>query len=103
MKSNEILSRWLAIESGNGLQKARRIARSLSIAALVFCIGIGLAVMRFGPTSLLFAIAGLVVGWLIAERNALDARIANWPTYRQYIDWPRVRKDLQIDSASQDK
>lgn len=100
MTSNEILARWHEIESREGLARAKKISRSLTIVALILCVVIGLVSIRYGLASIAYAVAGALVGWLIAERNALDSRIADWPTYRQYIDWSRVRQDLQISSQS---
>ena len=46
------------------------------------------------------AVAATVMGWVIAERNALRSRIAQWPTFKRYIDWKRVQEDLRADTTA---
>jgi len=50
--------------------------------------------MIFGIRYLAAGVPSIAIGWLIAERNAVDSRIKMWPTFSQYIDWQRVEKDL---------
>jgi len=45
------------------------------------------------PPIVLVAVSA-VMGWVIAERNALKSRITQWPTFANYIDWARVSNDL---------
>ena len=40
------------------------------------------------------------MGWMIAERNALRTREAQWPIFKNYIDWKRVQDDLKDDHAA---
>lgn len=94
MTANEILTRWAAIERGDGLVKCQKISRVLTIIGVAGCIAIVAGTMWLGWVAGAFGIAGILIGWVIAERNALDTRVADWPTYRQYIDWPRVHQDL---------
>jgi hypothetical protein len=41
------------------------------------------------------AVAGILAGWMIAERNALRSRLPMWQKLKQYIDWNRVHADLR--------
>ena len=95
MTPKVLLCRWVALERGDGIKRIRRITRSLSIGAFAICIAVGLASVYLGLPPLVFVFPGAVIGWLIAERNALESRLAYWPILRQYIDWSRVEKDLQ--------
>jgi hypothetical protein len=64
------------------------------VVGLVLCIVVAFAVVyRLHPA--LTAIAAAAMGWVIAERNALRTRIAQWPSFKKYIDWKRVHEDLQ--------
>jgi hypothetical protein len=40
------------------------------------------------------ALLAAIGGWLIAESNALQTRMAQWPIFKQYINWERVAADL---------
>jgi hypothetical protein len=95
MHPNDILTRWLNLEEGTGLAKAKLATRYLSIASFIICVAIALMGAYLKLPWWVLVVPTAVVGWLIAERNALEMRIAQWPVYRQYIDWSRVRADLQ--------
>jgi Flp pilus assembly protein TadB len=88
-----LLMRWQALEKGDGLRKARFLVRVLWIAGLACCF-----VVVFGISSGLHpvavAVAAAVMGWLVAESNALRTRLAQWPLFRRYIDWKHVEEDL---------
>ena len=101
MQRHEILTRWVAIESGNGIENVRKTSHFFSIAAFTVCVAVGLVYAFFDLPSLVFEFPGALIGWLIAERNALESRIAQWPTFRQYIDWTKVREDLRAQGTSQ--
>jgi hypothetical protein len=98
MDKSELLSRWSDLESGGGHDAARKVSRRLSILSfaiyiLTACIGLYLS-----PLSSLFVIPGILIGYLKAERNALDERVKQWPIFRDYIDWSKVRQDLKTTS-----
>ena len=40
------------------------------------------------------AIAAGIVGWVVAERNALRTRLVQWPILQRYIDRKLVQADL---------
>lgn len=94
MQRSDILARWVGIETGNGLDKARRIVRYLSIAAPVAFIS-PFVISRFLDLPWwIYLNAGTLAGWLMAERNALDWRVKSWPIVREYIDWGKVHADF---------
>src|SRR5262245_53625905 len=98
MERSEFLSRWSALESGSGLGEARAVSKRLSLSSLAICAFTAIAGLYFSPFSLVFVIPGIMIGYLIAERNALDSRAKQWAIFREYIDWPKVRQDLQADA-----
>ena len=91
--TRQLLNRWESLRSGTGLARATAVSRTLWLLglALFLVVVIGLYYM-FPPAALVAASA--VMGWVIAERNALKSRLAQWPTIASYIDWERVRNDL---------
>ena len=90
-----LLSRWKNLEDGEGLRKAHSFCRILQVGTIV--VGIFIAVAFHYSFPILFVIlASLLAGWLIAERNALEVRLKQWPELKQYIDWEKVNRDLQI-------
>src|SRR5262245_22393812 len=95
--SDAILQRWMMLKQDEGVSRARRVSLWLSVAALSLCIAVayGLFSGRFPPW--LLVAMSLPIGWLIAERNALDSRSQQWPTFSRYIDWSRVEADLVSD------
>ena len=91
--ANRLLMRLQSLEKGDGLRRARTLARLLFVVGLALAIFVGYAVEFRLPASLI-AVAAAGVGWVIAERSALRSRISQWPTFRTYIDWQRVQEDL---------
>jgi len=69
------------------------MVRILWIAGLLLCIVVIFGI-SYGLHPVVVAIAAVVMGWVIAERNALRTRLSQWPILRRYIDWKRVQEDL---------
>jgi hypothetical protein len=94
MNAKYLLDRWETLESGDGLRRARLLAPALRISGLGTAIlaGVGVAV---GFPSWIIALAAVATGWTIAEANALQFRIEQWPIFKQYVDWDRVRASAQ--------
>jgi hypothetical protein len=92
-ESKNLLQRWKSLETGDALQRASSRVRFLWFAGLGLCIFVvfGLA---FGLHPIAIAVAAAVMGWIVAESNALRTRLAQWPLFRRYIDWKRVEEDL---------
>jgi hypothetical protein len=95
-ETKQLLTRWQSLEKDGGLQRAVSMARVLWVVGLVLFlfVVIGL-VYRLHPA--LIAVAAAIMGWVIAERNALRTRAGQWPIFKNYIDWNRVHKDLSDD------
>jgi|SRR5580692_9387749 hypothetical protein len=91
-----LLKRLRSLEEGDGIRRATSLSRILFVIGLLLSVFVGYAIVyRLHPA--LIAAAALVVGFVIAERNALRSRISQWPIFRGYIDWQRVREDLKRD------
>jgi hypothetical protein len=93
MTRKEILARWLSLEHADGVSRARRMRRKLSVASfVVFAVAFATGIyFKLHPSITL--VLGAVVGWLIAESNALQSRLNLFPVYREYIDWEKVERD----------
>jgi hypothetical protein len=94
MKTKDILAQWVAMETGDGLQRVQRVSRTLSVASFILCVSLTSLAAWFWLPGVGFVLGGAVVGWLIGERNRLDTRKHVWPTVREYLDWPRIHDDL---------
>ncbi len=92
-ETKELLSRWYSLESGDGLHKARTMARALQAIGFLLAVAIALGISYKVHPGVIAAMAA-VTGWVLAERNALVSRATQWPVFRAYVDWERVRKDL---------
>ena len=93
-ETRQLLSRWQSLQKEGALQHAASRARRLWFIGLALCIFVVFAVIyRLNPIFL--AVAAAVMGWMIAESNALRTRIAQWPIFKTYIDWKRVEEDLR--------
>jgi len=94
-----LLVRWKSLESGNGLQQVHFRARVLWLVGLallsVVVFGVG-----YGLHPIDIALAAAVMGWIIAERNALEIRLTQWPVFQRYIDWKRVEEELASDEIN---
>src|ERR1051325_11207244 len=99
-ETKQLLTRLRSLEKGGGLRRADSTARVLWIVGLVLLLLVvfGL-VYRLHPA--LLAVAAAVMGWVIAERNALRTRVAQWPIIRSYIDWKRVEQDLKDEDDAE--
>jgi hypothetical protein len=99
IETKRFLTRWQSLEKDGGLQRAVSVARVLWIVGLVlFMFVVFGLVYRLHPA--LIAAAAAVMGWVIAERNALRTRASQWPVFKNYIDWKRVQEDLKDDHAA---
>jgi hypothetical protein len=88
-----LLARWQSLEQGDGLRQARSFARLLWLIGLVLCLFVVFGIIyRFPPVAV--AVAATTMGWVTAERNALVTKLAQWPTFKRYVDWKRVGEDL---------
>jgi hypothetical protein len=93
-ETKQLLSRWQSLENDGALQHAASRARVLWLVGLALCIFVVFAVIyRLHPAFV--AVAAAVMGWVIAESNALRTRIAQWPIFKTYIDWKKVEEDLR--------
>jgi len=73
------------LESGDGVTIATRTIKILRFAGLILCMAVVFGVI-YGLPSISIAIAAAAFGWVIAETNALQDRMAQWPELKQYID-----------------
>lgn len=96
--THQLLKRWELLRSGAGLARATSVARGLWFLGLALFLLVVFGIYyKFSPVALV--VASLATGWVVAERNALESRISQWPTFARYIDWQRVDADL---SSKQD-
>jgi hypothetical protein len=68
------------------------MAHVLSAVGLLLFVFVVLAV-AYALHPVAVAVAATSLGWVIAERNALRARVSQWPIFKRYIDWKRVHED----------
>ena len=88
----QLLKRWESLQDGTGLVRSAKLARLLSASGFLLVLLVTCAVAyRLSP--IFVAAASAVTGWVIAERNALQLRVSQWPIFSEYIDWDRVRRD----------
>jgi hypothetical protein len=88
----QLLKRWESLKDGTGLVRSAKLARLLSASGFVLVLLVTCAVAyRLSP--IFVAAVSAVTGWVIAERNALQLRVSQWPIFSEYIDWDRVRRD----------
>ncbi len=98
-ETKQLLTRWQSLEKDGGLQRVVLFGRLLWMVGCVLCIFVVFGVVyRLHPA--LIAAAAAVMGWVVAERNALRTRAAQWPIFKNYIDWKRVQDDLNDDPAA---
>jgi len=93
-ETKQLLTRWQSLEKNGGLQRAGAAARTLRIIGLALCIFVGFAVV-YQLHPVFVAVAAAVMGWLIAEANALRTRLTQWPIFKSYIDWKKVEEELR--------
>jgi hypothetical protein len=95
-RNKDFLVRWMALRDDAGLVAVLRVERRLAWAGLLLCLVVTHGVLRGSPPWLV-AVAGVALGWVVAERNALRILRAQWPAMRGYIDWTRVAEDVKRD------
>ena len=98
----QLLKRGESLQDGTGLVRSAKLARLLSASGFLLvllvtrvacysCCFTCAVVYRLSP--IFVAAVSAVTGWVIAERNALQLRVSQWPIFSEYIDWDRVRRD----------
>jgi hypothetical protein len=96
-QAKKLLARWRSLEGGEGIRVARSTSRVLSVVGFVLCLFVVFGVV-YRWHSAVIALAAAAMGWVVAERNALGSRIAQWPTFQKYLNWERVREDSERDA-----
>jgi hypothetical protein len=92
-KTKSMLTRWQTLESDEGLKKVRFYIYMLGLVGLLFCMFTVVGVAT-GINPIATAISAAIMGWIVAETNALRNRSSQWPIFQRYIDWKRVHEDL---------
>jgi len=96
IEAKTLLLRWKALDQEEGLRRAISTARLLWFIGLVLCMVVVAGIVyKLHPAAV--AVAAAVMGWVVAERNALQTRVVHWPILKRYIDWKRVQEDLSND------
>ncbi len=88
-----LLNRWNALHDSAGLRRAGAFARVLWLIGVILLLVVVFGLYYRFPTAVVAGVAA-VMGWVIAESNALRARISQWPVVQTYIKWDRVSDDL---------
>jgi hypothetical protein len=75
------------------------------MARIFWFIGLALCMLVvfglfYGLHPTIVAGAAAIMGWIIAERNALHTRLNQWTILRRYIDWNRVQADLNTEDKN---
>ena len=97
--TKRLLSRWQSLRTEVGLKRAASVARWLWLVGLILALVVAFGLYYELPP-LAVAAAAAAMGWVIAERNALNLRISQWPVVASYIDWGRVTDDLGGDQEA---
>lgn len=93
-ETKHLLLRWYSLSQSDSLRRAKSMALTLWIVGLVVFVLVAVAIAR-GASPVLIACGAAVAGWVIAETNALRTRIAQWDTFKKYLDWQRIEQDLK--------
>jgi len=90
----------MALEKSGGMEHAQRRRRQLNLAAWLLLVVVAVGGAFLGWRSYLTVWPSIAIGWCVAERNALQSRMAMWPVVRSYIDWQMVERDHQAQSMA---
>jgi hypothetical protein len=93
MPTKKILGQWIALRSKDGIEHASRRVFYLSVAAFALATIAILASTLAAIPAIAFLFPGIAIGWLLAERNALQSRIEQWPALSEYLDWDKIERD----------
>jgi hypothetical protein len=71
----------------------------LSLSVMAFaCAAIAVFLSTLsGVWPILLFVPGVAMGWMLAERNALQSRIGQWPALSEYLDWTKIERDFGQD------
>ena len=95
-----VLLRWRALETSEGVRRVASVTTSLRIIGLVLCVIVFVGI-DYGWSPIAIAIVSAAIGWTVAETNALRNRLRQWLMLKQYIDWQRVNSAIDGQSAPQ--
>jgi len=93
-ETKSVLLRCKGLSQPETLQRAKSIALWLRLAGLVVACLVVVAIAK-GFSSVWVAVGAVVVGWLVAETNALRTRLSQWGTFSRYLDWQRIEQDIK--------
>ena len=75
------------------MERAKFASRKLFFIGILLT-GIVAVLMFFKANSIFIALVSAVIGWSIAERNALRSRINLWPKLEKYLSWEAIHERL---------
>lgn len=97
-QERKTLKRWIAIEDGTGIDVATRIKRLLFVVGMCLSILILFSIVHgFHPA--IVSVLSVLLGWSLAEGNALRSRIEQWPHIRKYLNWKLIRENAKHSNA----
>ena len=89
-EENVYLKRWITLKDEKDLSGASTAVTTLFVLGAMLSILLAFLIL-LEVHSIFVAIVSLVLGWSIAERNALRTRIKLWPHLEKYLNWEAIR------------
>lgn len=97
-EEHKILETWISIKEAGGPIKARKTVNLLLLIGISLSVLIAILVyLRVNP--ILYVALSIILGWSIAERNALTVRIKMWPKLDKYLNWELISKNCEKKNA----
>jgi hypothetical protein len=95
MAPKAVLERWIALRGEEGIERARRTVTYLSVVAFGLTLVVALCATLTDWPAWALLLPAAAVGWLVAERNALQSRVEQWPALSEYLDWRMIQRDWE--------
>ena len=99
MTERQVLMQWRLLAHGEGLAQARRKSRQLSAASFALFLASGMTAWLYDPWAFAPILPAVAVGWMVAERNAINWRLAFWPALERYLNWPLIEQTLAAEPS----
>ncbi len=91
-EEQKMLQTWVAIKEECGLSKAKKTNKILLFLGVVLSIVVTY-IFYYKINPLFSILPSILIGWSIAERNALRARIESWPKLEKYLNWKLIQEN----------
>lgn len=93
-QEQKILQKWISIKDEGGISKAKKTKIILLLLGVILSVVVAI-IFYYKLNPLFSIIPSVLLGWSVAERNALTSRIKSWSKLEKYLNWDVIRENAK--------